>query len=232
MHRKIREQSSTFNTRSGPINSQFHGPLVTMRCVIVRQREALGRWDASPSHILRSWSNSRPGRGSPLRTCAVPFFKISVQVVDAPVSTVDIGATFFEMAGISKPADMDTVSLVPALVNGTITQECVTTGYATWRAALKKFNSSTTLKFVCCMPPGCPNPPSNIPDHKKSSNMQLLMYNTTAGASGSYDMAELGCGGHQAQLCPPEALEMAQQLPTSGYDGSWAENCSNALLYQ
>ena len=151
------------------------------------------------------------------------------QVLSAPVSTLDIGGTFFDLAGVQTPTDMDTRSLQPALVNGSSTREYVTTGYDSWRTTLRQYNASTTLKLICCMAPGCPSPPSNIAVHSRSSNMQLLMYNTTAGTNGTYDMAELGCAGHEGSRCPPEALEMVQQLPSAGYEGSWAENCSSAL---
>ena len=134
----------------------------------------------------------------------------SGRVVDSPVTTLDIGGTFFESAGVDRPDGMTTTSLWPTLAEDELVRDHVTTGYGNWRGAIKKYNDSTTLKLVCCSPPGCPNPPSMLPLHESASKHQLIMYNTTGDP---YDLDELGClkpTVDKDHVCPPEAAELVK----------------------
>lgn len=85
---------------------------------------------------------------------------IRKQIVERPVSTLDLVATMLELAGTKPAPQMDTQSMIPALTQGRSEglREVILSslhGFAgTFESAAKQFNSSSFLRLVCC-PTGC-----------------------------------------------------------------------------
>merc|ERR1711904_514244 len=104
------------------------------------------------------------------------------RVVDRPVSTLDVVATFLEYGGVSNASLPHTAASLTPLLQASLdekgyTRSAVHSGLSTgatalfdanlidleterghsvdWRAVVFYFNSTCTLKVVCC-PSGCP----------------------------------------------------------------------------
>jgi arylsulfatase A-like enzyme len=155
------------------------------------------------------------------------------RVVDDPVATLDIPGTFFDFAGLKAATGMTTTSLKPLLSDSGIAasdyRDHVKTGldgnFGHFRVAIKKYNSTHTLKFVCCDTPassgsgssggGCPPGPSNLPT--ASTNMQAFLFNVKADST---DMTELLAKSQGKD----EALELAKLLPDT-----WVEKCQEIV---
>lgn len=102
-------------------------------------------------------------------------------VVTKPVSTLGVAATIMETAGATPALGMDSVSLWPALRGGEPQDETVASGLhgvanmgMMWQMAVKQFNSSVTLKLLCCLK-GCPE--SNL--LRKSTGVQVALLQVT-----------------------------------------------------
>merc|ERR1712178_616802 len=80
------------------------------------------------------------------------------QVVDTPVATLDIPGTFLDLAGATAASGMTTQSLSPLFSDSgsasSSYRSYVSSGldgnFGNFRTVIKKFNSTHTLKFVCC----------------------------------------------------------------------------------
>lgn len=154
-------------------------------------------------------------------------------VVDSPVATLDIPGTFMALAGVTPATNMSATSLMPLMSeSGLATSQYrshVSSGldgnFGHFRAVIQKFNSTHTLKLVCCDTPssssshrklsGCPSGPSNIP--AVSTSMQALLFNVKADST---DMAELLA----QNVGKDEALAMAKLLPEA-----WVQKCESYL---
>ena len=102
---------------------------------------------------------------------------------------------------------MDSVSLWSALRGGRVQEEVVVSQLEAWRIAVKEFNSSATLKLVCC-PGGCPETLS-LP----AASQRWLLLNVTE------DKDEvLNVTGGQA-----EVQELLNTMPER-----FIENCSKS----
>jgi arylsulfatase A-like enzyme len=159
----------------------------------------------------------------------------SGKVVDDPVATLDIAGTFFDYAGVTAATNMTTQSLRPLLSSSGVATSSyrshVSSGldgnFGNFRVAIKKYNSSTTLKFVCCDTTssgggsggasvnGCPTGPSNI--DAVTTSVQALLFDVKADST---DMSELLAQG----VGKDEALAMAKLLPSS-----WVTKCTEFL---
>jgi len=159
----------------------------------------------------------------------------SNKVVDTPVATLDIPGTFLDLADVTSATGMSTTSLMPLMTDSGLTtsqyRSFVSSGldgnFGHFRTVIQKFNSSHTLKFVCCDTTsstgsmgsngGCPTGPSNIA--KATTNMQALLFNVKADST---DMNELLVQSQGME----DALAMAKLLPDE-----WVSKCEMELKY-
>ena len=96
-------------------------------------------------------------------------------------------------------------------------REYVTSGLdsniGNFRIVVKRFNSTHTLKLICCET-SCPAGPSTLPS-TSANGYQLLLFNVKNDTSDSYDLLSQGA---------EEAAELVQQMPTA-----LRSECSSSL---
>lgn len=150
---------------------------------------------------------------------------IQNQIVERPVSTLDLVATMLELAGTKPTPHMDTQSMVPALMQGRTEglREVILSSYlggagvdssgswGTFESAAKQFNSSSFLRLVCC-PTGCIKSGLLLPAVAGQPQV-ALMHVTSGDGSGRYEHDVLNNPRGRGIA---EATELMQEL-SSGY---------------
>jgi len=101
---------------------------------------------------------------------------VSNKTVEYPVSTLDLAATFLELAGIPNtlPKGATSVSLLPVLTEqGDVkpTREYIYSGLANFRTVTQYYNDTTTWKLIWCDGP-CPGDPF-VNQRKQSYKMSF-----------------------------------------------------------
>jgi choline-sulfatase len=97
-------------------------------------------WSSDHGEMLGdrgAWGKSKPWQPSIGVPMVVAGPDVRAGVVHAgPATTMDLAATFLELAGAARPADMDSRSLVPILSGKTDRhRDCVLSGLGPWRVA-------------------------------------------------------------------------------------------------
>ena len=146
------------------------------------------------------WDKSKPWEGAshvPL-VCSGPGVQQRVQI-EAPVTTMDMAATWMDVAGIANFAaagmvNTTAISLANVLSGKELSnRDFISSGLgqnASGSGMEQKFNfrmvvkrqvlvgggsEPVTLKYICCTNGRCPGSPSNLP--KPAGNWQELLYN-------------------------------------------------------
>eukprot|EP00549_Striatella_unipunctata_P019741 CAMPEP_0118724930 /NCGR_PEP_ID=MMETSP0800-20121206/32862_1 /TAXON_ID=210618 ORGANISM="Striatella unipunctata, Strain CCMP2910" /NCGR_SAMPLE_ID=MMETSP0800 /ASSEMBLY_ACC=CAM_ASM_000638 /LENGTH=350 /DNA_ID=CAMNT_0006633581 /DNA_START=116 /DNA_END=1169 /DNA_ORIENTATION=+ len=103
-------------------------------------------------------------------------------VFEDPVTTLDLGGTFMDLAGVPLGPDMTTKSLRSILQGQKVAnRDFVASGLKDWRVVVKKVGD-TSYKLVCCKG-DCQKTPKTVP--QENTNWQMLLYDTT---NDHYDM--------------------------------------------
>ena len=114
------------------------------------------------------------------------------QVYGGPVTTLDLGGTFLDLAGVKPTAfarGMTTTSLITQMtgMNGDFPlREHVSSGYDNWRVVVKELPTLsdngdqfvTSYKLICCKDRACKGAPPSTPRFQKP--WQLLLYDVIA----------------------------------------------------
>jgi arylsulfatase A-like enzyme len=114
------------------------------------------------------------------------------KIIDFPVTTMDLAATFIDYAGGELASTMTSTSLRPILSGkkNKSQRQFVSSGLDNWRLVIKPYNfsngTSTWLKYICCTKT-CPGSPSNVP--KPTNGFTQLLYNVM---NDPFDMNNLG----------------------------------------
>ena len=95
-----------------------------------------------------------------------------------PVTTLDLGGTFMDLAGTKANADMTTQSLRPLLMGGEPTRDYVSSGLDNWRLVVQQIEG-VSYKLVCCRGP-CAEPKSSTAASSSGEGWHALLYNTQA----------------------------------------------------
>lgn len=131
------------------------------------------------------------------------------QVHEGPVTTLDLGGTFLDLAGVKPTAfarGMTTTSLLGPL------RGHVSSGYDNWRLVVKEMPTSpdndqlvTSYKLICCMNRACKGAPPSTPKFQKP--WQLLLYDV------------IGDPIHEVSLADsrPDVVEQLKVLLPDGY---------------
>ena len=123
----------------------------TIICFCSDHGEMLG--DRNTFAKSKPWHSAM---GVPL-ICAGPGVEGPSRVIEHPVTTMDLAATFIDYAGGDKPTNMTSTSLRNVLSGSSEVpdRQIVHSGLNTWRAVMEFVNETTIWKFFCCNGP-CP----------------------------------------------------------------------------
>lgn len=140
------------------------------------------------------------------------------QVYGGPVTTLDLGGTFLDLAGVKPTAfarGMTTTSLMTQMtgMNGIFPlRGHVSSGYDNWRLVVKELPTSpgdgnhvTSFKLICCMNRACKGAPPSTPKFQRP--WQLLLYDV------------IGDPMHEVSLADsrPDLVEQLRVLLPDGY---------------
>ena len=95
-----------------------------------------------------------------------------------PVTTLDLGGTFMELAGTTANEDMTTQSLRPLLTGGEPRRDYVMSGLDNWRLVVQQIDD-VSYKLVCCKGP-CSEPNSSPEASLSLEEWNMLLYDTQA----------------------------------------------------
>ena len=177
---------------------------VTVVCITGDHGEQLG--DHGNSGKEMPWQSSI---SVPL-ICFGPNIPMGT-VHSEPVSTLDLPGTFLDLASVGKTEPMTLESLLPVLLDDSVTprRSFVSSGLDTWRLVVKESHGSS-YKLICC-DGECPGKPKNVPNLDKRHRWQVLLYNTKIDP---YDTTPLVNNEIRDELvahlpkgwCPPEQI--------------------------
>lgn len=145
--------------------------------------------------------NGHTGKGTPWRgSVTTPLFISGPgigqeQVYHGPVTTLDLGATFLDFAGINQLAPgMTTTSLryllesegdtVNQLSPSLSARPYVSSGYDYWRMVVKDMPTSpddpiiTSYKLICCKARLCKDAPKSATPYKRGEPWHVMLYDT------------------------------------------------------
>lgn len=143
------------------------------------------------------------------------------QVVNDPTLTLDAVGMFMEAARATPRPGMNALSLLATLREGSRVgppREYVRSGLSyplegrDWRTVVKRFNTTSVLKFVCCLGHSCPDSPWAIAQRLPPGEVQL---------------SEVGDSPERQNLLPrgmAEAVALAGHLPEA-----YREPCARLL---
>merc|ERR1712032_420244 len=105
-------------------------------------------------------------------------------VHSGPVTTLDMGGTFLDLAGVTSFEGMTTTSLrtLFSSADSIFRREHVSSGYDNWRMVIKEMPTSpedtvlTSYKLICCRERACKGTPRTAPPFVKPH--QMLLYDT------------------------------------------------------
>ena len=148
----------------------------TVICLTSDHGEMLA--DRSTTAKSKPWASAM---SVPL-VCAGPTLAIGA-VVDAPVATMDLAATFIELGGGIIDQLMNSTSLLPLLRQPTLEpppRTVVHSGLANFRAVIERSNVTHHLKLVCCVyGKGCPGAiaADRAEMKRRNSSLEVHLFN-------------------------------------------------------
>jgi hypothetical protein len=143
----------------------------TVVCIVGDHGEMLG--DHSLVGKKVPWQASI---GVPL-VCFGPGIEKGVEY-KGPVTTLDLGGTFMDLAGTKANEDMTTQSLRPLLMGGEPTRDFVSSGLDKWRLVVQQIEG-VSYKLICCKGP-CAEPNSIRAASSSVEEWNMLLYDTQA----------------------------------------------------